>query len=68
MNDSEQLSTVYLVDDDASVRSALTRALNAEGFHVISWASAEAQLITWNPSALSARVRALRTEASSSTR
>jgi FixJ family two-component response regulator len=32
MNDNEPTPTVYLVDDDASVRSALTRALNAEGF------------------------------------
>ena len=41
--------TVFLVDDDASVRSALTRALTAEGFHVLSWASADAFLADYDP-------------------
>ena len=49
MNDNESTSTVYLVDDDASVRNALTRALNAEGFHVMSWASADAFLADYDP-------------------
>ena len=49
MNDNEPTPTVYLVDDDASVRSALTRALNAEGFHVMSWASADAFLADYDP-------------------
>jgi FixJ family two-component response regulator len=49
MNENEQLPTVFLVDDDASVRSALTRALNAEGFHVLSWASADAFLADYDP-------------------
>ena len=49
MNDNEQTQTVFLVDDDASVRSALTRALNAEGFHVMSWASADAFLADYDP-------------------
>src|SRR4029079_3556152 len=49
MNDNESTPTVYLVDDDASVRSALTRALNAEGFHVMSWASADAFLAEYDP-------------------
>jgi FixJ family two-component response regulator len=46
---NEPTPTVYLVDDDASVRSALTRALNAEGFHVLSWASAQAFLDDYEP-------------------
>jgi len=49
MNDTESTPTVYLVDDDASIRSALTRALNAEGFHVMSWASADAFLADYDP-------------------
>jgi FixJ family two-component response regulator len=49
MNDDETPPTVFLVDDDASVRSALTRALNAEGFHVMSWASADAFLADYDP-------------------
>jgi len=49
MNQNESSSTVYLVDDDPSVRSALTRALNAEGFHVMSWASADAFLAEYDP-------------------
>ena len=49
MNDNETMPVVYLVDDDASVRSALTRALNAEGFHVMSWASADAFLSEYDP-------------------
>ena len=49
MNENETTPTVYLVDDDASVRSALTRALNAEGFHVMSWASADAFLADYDP-------------------
>ncbi|HET9475477.1 MAG TPA: response regulator [Steroidobacteraceae bacterium] len=49
MSDNEATPTVFLVDDDASVRSALTRALNAEGFHVLSWASADAFLADYDP-------------------
>ena len=49
MSEIEQTPTVFLVDDDASVRSALTRALNAEGFHVLSWASADAFLADYDP-------------------
>jgi FixJ family two-component response regulator len=49
MNDQEAMPTVFLVDDDASVRSALTRALTAEGFHVTSWASADAFLAEYDP-------------------
>lgn len=49
MNDIETNSTVYLVDDDPSVRNALTRALTAEGFHVVSWASADAFLAEYDP-------------------
>jgi len=49
MNDNDTTPTVYLVDDDASVRSALTRALNAEGFHVLSLASADAFLAEYDP-------------------
>ncbi len=41
--------TVFLVDDDASIRSALTRALNAEGFQVRTWATAEAFLADYDP-------------------
>jgi FixJ family two-component response regulator len=46
---NEPTPAVYLVDDDASVRSALTRALTAEGFHVLSWASADAFLCDYDP-------------------
>jgi len=49
MNEIEMTPTVFLVDDDASVRSALTRALTAEGFHVLSWASADAFLADYDP-------------------
>ncbi|HEX5160081.1 MAG TPA: response regulator [Steroidobacteraceae bacterium] len=49
MTDNETTPTVFLVDDDASVRSALTRALTAEGFHVLSWASADAFLADYDP-------------------
>ena len=49
MNENEPTPTVFLVDDDASVRSALTRALTAEGFHVLSWASADAFLAEYDP-------------------
>jgi FixJ family two-component response regulator len=49
MNDNETIPTVFLVDDDASVRNALTRALTAEGFHVLSWASADAFLADYDP-------------------
>ncbi len=36
--------TVYLVDDDNDVRTALTRSLSKRGFHVLSFASADAFL------------------------
>jgi len=49
MNENETTPTVFLVDDDASVRSALTRALTAEGFQVLSWASADAFLADYDP-------------------
>lgn len=49
MSENESTPTVFLVDDDASVRSALTRALTAEGFHVLSWASADAFLADYDP-------------------
>jgi FixJ family two-component response regulator len=49
MNEIEMTPTVFLVDDDASVRSALTRALTAEGFHVLSWASADTFLADYDP-------------------
>lgn len=49
MTDNDTTPTVFLVDDDASVRSALTRALTAEGFHVLSWASADAFLADYDP-------------------
>ena len=49
MTDNETTPTVFLVDEDASVRSALTRALTAEGFHVLSWASADAFLAEYDP-------------------
>jgi len=49
MSEIEMTPTVFLVDDDASVRSALTRALTAEGFHVLSWASADAFLADYDP-------------------
>jgi FixJ family two-component response regulator len=36
--------TVYVVDDDHSVRKALKRLLGSVGYHAITFASAEALL------------------------
>ena len=41
--------TVHLVDDDAAVRIALSRALGAEGFQVSTWPSADAFLAGYVP-------------------
>jgi FixJ family two-component response regulator len=48
MSASDLSSTVYLIDDDALVRKALTRALMAEGFDVLSWGSADAFLADYD--------------------
>ena len=42
-------STVFLVDDDATVRSALRRGLVAEGFNVRLFESADAFLAEYDP-------------------
>ena len=44
---------VYVVDDDASVRRAVTRLLRAYGLQTVAFASAEAFLQTgcWQPEA-----------------
>lgn len=42
---------VFLVDDEASVRTALTRGLTVEGFSVRGWASADAFLAEHDPEA-----------------
>jgi FixJ family two-component response regulator len=41
MNKQEMRPTVFLVDDDASVRTALSRALSMEGFFTRAWQSAD---------------------------
>ncbi|HVY81585.1 MAG TPA: response regulator transcription factor, partial [Steroidobacteraceae bacterium] len=41
MTKQEQRPTVFLVDDDASVRTALSRALSMEGFCTRAWPSAD---------------------------
>jgi FixJ family two-component response regulator len=41
--------TVFLVDDDAAVVSALSRGLTAEGFHVRTWTDAVAFLSEHDP-------------------
>jgi FixJ family two-component response regulator len=49
MQSFQTTSTVYLVDPDASARSAMTEALTCEGFHVRSWAAANAFLEEYDP-------------------
>jgi len=49
MNASQTPPTVFLVDDDSSVRAALTRGLMAEGFEVRSWPTADAFLDDHDP-------------------
>lgn len=46
--DEDSRPTVFLVDDDASIRNALTRALRSAGFRVRSWASAESFLAEYD--------------------
>ncbi len=49
MNRNHQQPTVFLVDDDASIRTALKRALTAEGFVVSTFESADAFLAGHDP-------------------
>jgi FixJ family two-component response regulator len=49
IEESAEIPTVFLVDDDASVRTAFTRGLTAEGFAVRSWESADAFLRDHDP-------------------
>ena len=49
MNRSMQEPTVFLVDDDASVRNALKRGLTAAGFSVRASANADAFLAEHDP-------------------
>src|SRR5262245_40610283 len=49
-DENQEPATVFLVDDDASVRTAFTRGLTAEGFTVRSWDSADAFLRDHDPS------------------
>jgi FixJ family two-component response regulator len=50
MNASAMEPTVFLVDDDAAVVSALSRGLTAEGFSVRSWTDAVSFLRDHDPS------------------
>src|SRR5215475_2241839 len=45
--------TVYLVDDEALVRTALTRLLRIEGFQVLGFATAEDFLVGARPASAS---------------
>jgi FixJ family two-component response regulator len=51
MGQRDSAPCVFLVDDDASVRRALTRGLAASGFAVRSWDSASAFLADHDPHA-----------------
>ena len=51
MNPLQSQPVVFLVDDDASIRSALKRGLNAEGFLVNAFESADAFLAGHDPEA-----------------
>ena len=44
-----EASTVFVVDDDAAVRKALTRSLSKRGYRVETFASAEAFLDAYRP-------------------
>jgi FixJ family two-component response regulator len=44
---TEDLLTVFVVDDDAGVRKSLVRLLESAGYHTESFASAEAFLQRW---------------------
>jgi FixJ family two-component response regulator len=44
MNEKEGKPTVFIVDDDASVRKSLKRLLLSSGFEVVTFSSAEAYL------------------------
>jgi FixJ family two-component response regulator len=50
MTGTNLLPTVFLVDDDAAVRTALRRALAAAGFAVRSYETADAFLVAHDPS------------------
>jgi len=41
--------TIYVIDDDPSIRKALTRLLTAEGFEVKTWSSAREYLQLHHP-------------------
>ncbi|RBP35344.1 LuxR family two component transcriptional regulator [Roseimicrobium gellanilyticum] len=47
--DEEEVSTVHVVDDDESLRMAMTRLLRAAGYHVQSYASAGEYLLRRKP-------------------
>lgn len=49
MNGNATVSTVFVVDDDASVRYALTALVEQEGLHVESFETAEAFLAACRP-------------------
>jgi FixJ family two-component response regulator len=49
MNKQEMRPMVFLVDDDASVRTALSRALSMEGFCIRAWQSADEFLDEHDP-------------------
>ena len=48
---SNPSATVFIVDDDASVRNALARVLRAEGFTVFAYASAHQYIEAYDPDA-----------------
>jgi FixJ family two-component response regulator len=51
MNKQDSQPTVFMVDDDASVRAAFSRALTAEGFRTRAWQSADEFLEEHDPEA-----------------
>ncbi len=44
-----QTSTVFLIDDDAAVRTSLSRALHKRGFHVLTFETAKQFLDSYDP-------------------
>lgn len=49
MSPSQVLLTVFVVDDDADIRSALARALSRRGYTVETFDSAQGFLAAWGP-------------------
>jgi FixJ family two-component response regulator len=49
MTENTEQPTVFLVDDDGAVLTALSRLLRAKGFQVQAFESAEGLLEHWSP-------------------